>query len=110
MGSRVAQIDRMAIDAGIDSKWLMKNAGTGMAREIVSEYKDAVPNRAPRGIIICGGGNNGGDGFVIALHLLELGYNIMVFHIVPPEKFSPDSAHYYNELAAWQKTWKIPTL
>jgi ADP-dependent NAD(P)H-hydrate dehydratase / NAD(P)H-hydrate epimerase len=98
MGSRVAQIDRMAIDAGIDSKWLMKNAGTGMAREIVSEYKDAVPNRAPRGIIICGGGNNGGDGFVIALHLLELGYNIMVFHIVPPEKFSPDSAHYYNEL------------
>jgi len=98
MGSRVAQIDKMAIESGIDSKWLMKNAGTGMAREIISHYKDSKPKRAPRGTVVCGGGNNGGDGFVIALHLLEMGYGINVYHIVPPEKFSPDSSHYYNEL------------
>jgi NAD(P)H-hydrate epimerase len=98
MGKRVAQIDKMTIDSGIDSKWLMKNAGTGMAREIISHYKDARPKRAPRGVIICGGGNNGGDGFVIALHLLEMGYGIKVYNIIPPKKLSPDSGHYYNEL------------
>ena len=76
MGKRVAEIDKKAALSGIDSMELMKNAGTGIAREIISDYKDAGPNRVPRGVIICGGGNNGGDGFVIALHLLEFGYNI----------------------------------
>jgi|GEM_PF-77677 len=98
MGSRVAEIDKKAIESGIDSKGLMRNAGMGTAREIISDYKDGGPRRAPRGAIICGGGNNGGDGFVIALHLLEMGYNIKVFPIVPPHKFSPDSRHYYKEL------------
>ena len=98
MGKRVAEIDRRAIDDGIDSKELMKNAGIGLAREIVSDFKDTGLNRAPRGTIVCGGGNNGGDGFVIALHLLEMGYNLKVFHIVPPDKFSSDTYYYFKEL------------
>jgi NAD(P)H-hydrate repair Nnr-like enzyme with NAD(P)H-hydrate epimerase domain len=37
-GSRAAEIDRKAIADGIDSKKLMKNAGTGAAEEIVFDY------------------------------------------------------------------------
>lgn len=97
-GNRVAEIDREAIASGIDSKELMMNAGTGIAREIISDYKDKGPNRTPRGAIICGGGNNGGDGFVTSLHLLGMGYHITVFHITSPKKFSDDSKYYFKEL------------
>ena len=99
MGKRVAEIDSRAIAGGIDSKKLMKNAGVGAAMEIISDYSDTGLKRVPRGAVICGGGNNGGDGFVAALHLLEFGYNIKIYHIVPPEKFSPDSSFYYNKLS-----------
>ena len=99
MGERVAEIDSRAIAGGIDSKKLMKNAGVGAAMEIISDYSDTGLKRVPRGAVICGGGNNGGDGFVAALHLLEFGYNIKIYHIVPPEKFSPDSSFYYNKLS-----------
>lgn len=99
MGNRVAEIDSKAIAGGIDSKKLMKNAGVGVAMEIISDYSDTGLKRVPRGAVICGGGNNGGDGFVAALHLLEFGYNIKIYHIVPPEKFSPDSSFYYNKLS-----------
>ncbi len=99
MGKRVAEIDSRAIAGGIDSKKLMKNAGVGAAMEIISDYSDTGLKRVPRGAVICGGGNNGGDGFVAALHLLEFGYNIKIYHIAPPEKFSPDSSFYYNKLS-----------
>jgi len=98
-GSRVAGIDSSAISDGIDSLELMKNAGEGISRKIFQDYKDSGLKRSPRGLIVCGGGNNGGDGFVVALGLLELGYNIKTFHIVPSNKFSQDSSHYYKELA-----------
>ena len=97
-GSRVAEIDRRAINDGIDPLELMKNAGEGISRKIFRDYKDSGLKRSPRGLIICGGGNNGGDGFVVALGLLELGYNIKTFHIVPSGKLSQDSNHYYKKL------------
>ena len=97
-GSRVAEIDRRAINDGIDPLELMKNAGEGISRKIFRDYKDSGLKRSPRGLIVCGGGNNGGDGFVVALGLLELGYNIKTFHIVPSGKLSQDSNHYYKKL------------
>jgi hydroxyethylthiazole kinase-like uncharacterized protein yjeF len=98
-GNRVAEIDRRAINDGIDPLELMKNAGEGISRKIFRDYKDSGLKRSPRGLIVCGGGNNGGDGFVVALGLLELGYNIKTFHIVPSGKLSQDSSHYYKKLA-----------
>ncbi len=97
-GSRVAEIDSRAISEGIDPLELMNNAGEGIFRKIFQDYKDSGLKRSPRGLIVCGGGNNGGDGFVAALGLLELGYNIKTFHIVPSNKLSQNSSHYYKKL------------
>ncbi len=97
-GSRVAEIDREAISNGVDSKLLMKNAGEGIAKEIISDFKSKDLKRAARGLAVCGSGNNGGDGFVAAMNLVLYGMNIAVFHISPVEKLSPDSQFYFKKL------------
>ncbi len=62
--------DRAAVAAGIASDVLMENAGAGMAREIMARWE---PGRAA---VLCGPGNNGGDGFVVARHLAEAGWEV----------------------------------
>lgn len=97
-GSRVAEIDREAIGSGIDSKMLMKNAGEGTSKEIISDFENKNLKRAARGLIVCGSGNNGGDGFVAAMSLALYGMSISVFYISPLEKSSPDSMFYFKKL------------
>ena len=97
-GSRIAEIDARAINSGIDSKCLMKNAGNGVSKVIITDFESKELNRAARGVVVCGGGNNGGDGFVVAGDLMDYGMNITVFHISPAEKLSPDSFFYFKKL------------
>ncbi|HEV3436271.1 MAG TPA: NAD(P)H-hydrate epimerase, partial [Gemmata sp.] len=61
----VRELDRRAInDFGVPGVVLMENAGRGCA-ELLMRLN---PERKPV-VILCGPGNNGGDGFVIARHL-----------------------------------------
>ncbi len=99
-GSRVAEIDSKAISEGIDSKRLMKNAGEGISKEIIGDFENRKLRRAARGLVICGSGNNGGDGFAAAKNLLDYGMKILIFHISPPERLSPDSLFYFKNLKA----------
>ncbi len=68
------EVDRMAIeDYGIPSLVLMENAAIGVA--------DAIAERFPRAaavLIVCGPGNNGGDGLALARHLDIRGYRVRV--------------------------------
>ena len=68
------ELDRHAIDVlGVPAETLMENAGRAVAEEILRE----VPSGA--GVsIICGRGNNGGDGLVAARHLHRRGVNVLV--------------------------------
>ncbi len=52
---------------------LMERAGAGLAKRVVEIEKEG------RILCVCGGGNNGGDGFVCARYLLKAGYNVAVF-------------------------------
>jgi hydroxyethylthiazole kinase-like uncharacterized protein yjeF len=97
-GSRVAEIDREAIDSGIDSKMLMKKAGEGTSKEIISDFESRDLKRAARGLVVCGSGNNGGDGFVAAESLALYGMSITVFHTSPLEKMSSDSMFFFKKL------------
>lgn len=58
---------------GIDEAILMENAGQKMADEIVK----LIPNSSSV-TVFCGVGNNGGDGFVVARRLNQLGFNVNV--------------------------------
>lgn len=64
--------DALAMDAGKSGQVLMENAGQGIAREIMSRF-----DRRPT-TILCGPGNNGGDGFVVARVLNDAGWPIRV--------------------------------
>jgi NAD(P)H-hydrate epimerase len=72
----VRAFDAWAVnDLGIPGIVLMENAGRSCAQFIVetlSKIKD------PKVCIFCGTGNNGGDGFVIARHLLNAGFTIKI--------------------------------
>src|SRR4051812_1812771 len=70
--AEVRELDRRAIEEyGVPGVVLMENAGRGAA-EVLMRLN---PDRRPV-MIVCGKGNNGGDGFVIARHLDNAGYPV----------------------------------
>tara|TARA_B100001013_G_scaffold225995_1_gene138431 strand:- start:469 stop:1173 length:705 start_codon:yes stop_codon:yes gene_type:complete len=76
----VREWDRLAIEEyGIPGIVLMENAGAGAAA-IISRLSHEDPERyAPPFIILCGPGNNGGDGYVVARHLFNSGFPVEVY-------------------------------
>ena len=62
--------DHLAMAAGIAAEQLMENAGSGIAAAIRERW---TPRRA---LVLCGPGNNGGDGFVVARHLSAAGWEV----------------------------------
>ncbi len=69
--AEMAEADRLALTAGVSGSELMENAGRAVA-----DAAAALTGR--RVCIVAGPGNNGGDGFVAARHLAELGYSVTV--------------------------------
>jgi NAD(P)H-hydrate epimerase len=73
---QVRAVDFWAINTvGIPGVVLMENAGRSCAELIKEKLKDIA---APKVCIFCGTGNNGGDGYVIARHLLNSGMKVVV--------------------------------
>jgi ADP-dependent NAD(P)H-hydrate dehydratase / NAD(P)H-hydrate epimerase len=78
--------DRWAIETrGIPSLELMERAGEGLAQVIAA--------RAPTGriVVVCGKGNNGGDGLVAARRLRAAGRDVEVLRLWQPDELSPDA-------------------
>jgi len=72
----VRAFDRWAIDTlGLPGVVLMENAGRSCAELIKDKLKHISK---PKVCIFCGTGNNGGDGSVIARHLINSGFNVVV--------------------------------
>ena len=82
---QMAAADRAAIAAGTPSIALMEAAGAAVAREIRLRWR---PRPAT---ILCGPGNNGGDGFVVARLLLDAGWPVAVLHAPLPERLQGDA-------------------
>ena len=78
--------DKAAIDAGIPGETLMENAGGAIARAILERW-------TPRPVaILCGPGNNGGDGFVVARLLDAAGWPVTVALLGSVENLKGDAA------------------
>ncbi|MHC4664585.1 MAG: NAD(P)H-hydrate epimerase [Planctomycetota bacterium] len=74
--AEVRAVDSRAInELGIPGVVLMENAGRSCA-ELIKEKLAGTAN--PKVCIFCGTGNNGGDGYVIARHLLNSGFRVIV--------------------------------
>jgi len=86
------EADRHTIeDLGVPSLTLMENAATG----VVDAMRDTYPD-ARRILILCGRGNNGGDGLAAARLLAGGDLEIMVLLFAEPENLSPDAAENYR--------------
>ena len=91
--SEMGMADKAAVAAGVPAVDLMAAAGKAVA--------DTVLNRWSRCsvLVLCGPGNNGGDGFVVAKLLKAAGWPVRLAFMGTVETLSLEAAHFYQ---AWQ--------
>jgi ADP-dependent NAD(P)H-hydrate dehydratase / NAD(P)H-hydrate epimerase len=75
--------DAHAIASGVPSLVLMENAGRGAADVIEREMLGGSA-KGRSVVVVCGSGNNGGDGYVVARHLLGRGARVIVWMVEGP--------------------------
>ncbi len=84
---RMREADRHTIqDLGVSGLVLMENAAIGVVQALRERFS------AARGVLVlCGPGNNGGDGLAAARHLSNGGHDVQVLLFAAPDRLSPDS-------------------
>jgi hydroxyethylthiazole kinase-like uncharacterized protein yjeF len=87
--AQMREADRLTIERhGIPSLQLMGNAGSGVVAFMQKEFSDLAKRQI---VVLCGKGNNGGDGFVVARLLKQLGAKPKVFLFAAPEEVRGDA-------------------
>lgn len=118
--AQMRAIEQEAIDSGeVTGLELMERAGQGVVEAIFEEWPELGEDGAKRGaaprpeasprtisakvkraVVLCGPGNNGGDGFVVARLLHERDWAVEVFLYGDPEKLPPDARVNYERWCA----------
>lgn len=94
-GTQMQAVDREAIEGmGVPSLDLMERAGEGVAGAVRGHIEGA---KGPA-VIVCGRGNNGGDGLVAARLLAGAGVHVKVWLATDPERFSGDAGANWERL------------
>ncbi|MDX1818505.1 MAG: NAD(P)H-hydrate dehydratase [Marinobacter sp.] len=89
----VRQIDRFVIDElGVDGFELMQGAARAAFRRLMGRWPDISPL-----LVLCGAGNNGGDGYLVAANAHRHGLEVHCIAVAPTEKLAGDARK------AWQK-------
>jgi hydroxyethylthiazole kinase-like uncharacterized protein yjeF len=94
--AQVRALDRHAIEvAGVPGYTLMKRAGEAALRYLRSRWPTAH-----RIVIVCGGGNNGGDGYVLARFAQAAGLTVTVLAGIAPNALEGDALRAYEDWSA----------
>lgn len=89
-------VDKIAMgELGLAGEKLMKKAG-GFAAE--NAFKIMQEERISKCQVFCGKGNNGGDGFVAAYELYQLGKDVEVFCIPEKDEIKGDAKYHFNRM------------
>ncbi|MDE2997448.1 MAG: NAD(P)H-hydrate dehydratase [Gemmatimonadota bacterium] len=92
-GAQMARIDRGAIERGVSGIRLMENAGRCAAR-VLSDLIGGFHGK--RIVVLCGKGNNGGDGFVIANLAAAAGASVSAFLLAREVQVTGDARHHLD--------------
>ncbi|GLQ18531.1 NAD(P)H-hydrate dehydratase [Maritalea porphyrae] len=87
----MGRADSLSIEAGTSEIELMGNAGRAVGQYIVEHYP-----RAPVSVL-CGPGNNGGDGFVIGCYLRDRGWPVRLVQFGDKDRYSAASMYYLQQ-------------
>jgi NAD(P)H-hydrate epimerase len=88
----MAAVDRAAAASGIDSYALMEKAGQAVAASALRHFPEAL-----RFAVLCGPGNNGGDGYVAVRALQQSGAEVRLFHLGDPKTLKGDAARAFAD-------------
>ena len=92
--AEMREIDRATSERfGVPSLTLMENAGAAVAEQVLRYWHAGV-----RMVVICGKGNNGGDGFVVARLLAEKKKHVQVVLLADPADLKGDAAVMYGKV------------
>jgi hydroxyethylthiazole kinase-like uncharacterized protein yjeF len=86
--AQMSEADRLTIAKGIPGRVLMEHAGAAVA----DAARQAMPRGGRKVVVLCGPGNNGGDGFVAARLLKDMGYSVSAGLLGKLESLSGDAA------------------
>ncbi|MGR3322968.1 MAG: NAD(P)H-hydrate dehydratase [Pseudooceanicola sp.] len=94
--AQMRAVEQAAIDSGeVTGLELMERAGRGVVEAVFEEWPELAAS-SHRAVVLCGPGNNGGDGFVVARLLKEWGWEVEVFLYGDPDKLPPDARVNYD--------------
>jgi ADP-dependent NAD(P)H-hydrate dehydratase / NAD(P)H-hydrate epimerase len=105
--AQMRAVEAAAIASGaVTGLELMERAGTGVVDAVFAEWPHLAAT-SHRAIVLCGPGNNGGDGFVIARLLKEWGWDVDLFLYGDAESLPPDARANH---ARWREIGEVRPL
>ncbi len=91
--ARMRELDRYTIETlGVAGEVLMESAGRAVLDLVLESGRDALSAPDAEVVVVCGAGNNGGDGLVVARHLALLGIPARTLLLGDPERLEGDAA------------------
>lgn len=117
--AEMREVDRLTTERfGVPSHQLMEAAGKSVAEVFLEQYGHRNAEPPGRIAVLCGKGNNGGDGFVVARYLKEEADQVHVYLFAKPEELRGDAAKNFQRWreqgggvtlvqieADWEKAW-----